>query len=465
MRLFLLDLVRRTHRWIPLMMAAALVAIWSIPEDQAQLGMAFAYSMGTAFMIGPQLMTPLLVPRAIWYLPISRRDVWRATWLLATVGATTMTTLAKLLAMVMPWSEGSFSLATLLLSGLYDFGYAGLGCAVIIVATWPRPSGGPGHLVWPLFKGAADFTLPLGMAAGFFGGRFIGHVLPVHWSEITVRTGAVLAAALGVTVASYFHSAVPLTPANRTAGRHVEARTRRFEPGGLAGLPRLLVHEYAWTLMIGGVLVIGSALVAAVAAGYLQSSESLIGLLRSVLLHVDGSAPPVPGRGLQTFIFLIGFAILAASLSGRFPDMLRHLRVLPLGAARLNALLVAWPAVAWLTAWTGFLALHYLVMGRGVASYHADALLFLAGVSAIAQAVTLRLSLAIRVFTFVFPLGFILGVGPSLPWLLAPRSAVFATTGLACLAAAAALNHRSFARKSTYIPIGPALGVVAPPPR
>ena len=126
---------------------------------------------------------------------------------------------------------------------------------------------------------------------------------------------------------------------------------------------------------------------------------------------------------------------------------------------------MAWPAVTWLTAWTGFLALHYLVMGRGVGSYHADALLFLAGVSAIAQAVTLRLSLAIRVFTFVFPLGFILGVGLSLPWLLAPRPAVFAITGLACLAAAAALNHRSFARKSTYIPIGPALGVVAPPQR
>jgi hypothetical protein len=463
MRLFLLDLVRRTHRWIPPMMAAALIWIWSIPEDKTQLGMAFGYSMGTAFMIGPQLMHPLLTPRAIWYLPISRRDIWRATWLLATVGATTITTIAKLLAMVMPRSEGSFSLPTLLLSSLYDFAYAGLGCAVIIVATRPRPAGGPGHLVWPFFKGAADFALPLGMAVGFFGSPFSGYPLPLHWSEITVRAGAVLAAALGLTVATYFHSAVPLTPANRTAERGVEARTRRFEPGGLSGLPRLLVHEYAWTLMVGSVLVIGSVLVAVVAAGYLASSESLIGFLRSVLLHVDGSPAPVPGTGLQAVIFSIGFAILAASLAARFPEMLRHLRVLPLGAARLNALLLVWPAVVWLTAWMGLLALHYLVMGRGVASYHAGALLFLAGVSAILQAVTRRLSLAFRLFTFVFPLGFIVGVGPSLPWLLAPRPAVFAITGLACLAAAAVLNHRSLSRKSTYIPIGPAIGVVAPP--
>jgi hypothetical protein len=380
------------------------------------------------------------------------------------VGATTITTSAKLVAMVMPWPGSSFSLATLLLSSLCDFTYAGLGCAVIIVATRPRPAGGPGHVVWPVFKGTADFTLPLGMAAGFFGGSFTGHPLPLHWSEITVRTGAVLAAALGVTVAAYFHSAVPLTPANRTAGRRrVEARTRRFEPGGLSGLPRLLAHEYAWTLMVGGVLVIGSALVAVVAAGYLQSSENLIGLLRSVLLHVDGSPPPAPGTGLQAFILSIGFAILAASLVARFPDMLRHLRVLPLGAARLNVLLLVWPALVWLTAWTGLLALHYLVMGRGVASHHAGALLFLAGLSAIVQAVTLRLSLALRVFTFVFPLGFILGTSPFLPWLLAPAPTVFATAGLAGLAAAAVINHRSLSRKSTYTPIGPAIGVAVPP--
>jgi hypothetical protein len=464
MGLFLLDLVRRTHRWIPPMMAAGLVAIWSIPDD-TQLGMALAYSMGTAWVVGPQLMNPLLVPRAIWYLPISRRGIWRATWLLATVRATTITTFAKLLAMVMPWSKGSFSLATILLSSLYDFAYAGLGCAAIIVATRPRPAGGPGHLVWPFFKVAADSALPLGMAVGFFGGRFVGDRLPVHWSGITVRAGAILATALAVTVATYFHSAVPLTPANRTAGRRrMEARTLRFEPGGLSGLPRLLVHEYAWTLMVGGFLVSGSVLVVVVAAKYL-SSESLIGLLRSVLLHVDGSPPPAPGTGLQAFIFLIGFAILAASLAGRFPDMLRHLRVLPLGVARLNALLVVWPALAWLTAWTGLLTLHYFVMGRGVASYHADALLFLSGVSAIVQAVTLRLSLAFRAFTLVLPLGFILGVAPFLPWLLAPAPAVFAATGLASLAAAAVLNHRSLTRKSTYIPIGPALGIAAPPRR
>lgn len=445
-------------------MFAGLVAIWSVAADGTQLVMAFAYSMGTAFMIGPQLMSPLLTPRAIWYLPISRRDIWRATWLLATVGATTITTFAKLLAVVMPWSEGSFSLATLLLSSLYDFAYAGLGCVVIIAATRPRPAGGPGHLVWPFFKGAADFALPLGMAAGFFGGRFIDHLLPVHWSEVTVRAGTVLAAALGLTAATYFHSAAPLTPANRISRRpRVTPGTPRFELGGLSGLPRLLVHEYAWTLMVGGFLMIGSLLVVVVAAKYLQSSESLIGLLRSVLLHMDGTPTPVPGTGLQAFILLIGFAVFAASLSARFPDMLRHLRVLPLGAARLNALLLVWPALVWLTAWTGLLALHYLVMGPGVVSYHADALLFLTGISAIVQAVTLRLSVVFRAFTFALPVGFIAGVAPFLPLLLAPTPTVFAATGGACLAAAAVLNHRSLARKSTYIPIGPAIGVVQTP--
>ena len=283
----------------------------------------------------------------------------------------------------------SFSFATLALSSLYDFAYTGLGCGLIIVATLPRPERGPGATYCPCSAGppwpccqrecSADGS---GAVSLVIGCRSIGR-------RFTVGAGMVLAAALGLSVATYFHSSMPLTPANRTSRRpRVEARAPRLTPGGLSGLPRLLVHESAWTLMAGGVLVIGSVLVVVVAAKYLQSPESLLGLLRSVLLHVDGTPAPGPGTGLQAFILLIIFAVFAASLAARFPDMLRHLRVLPLGAARLNVLLLVWPAVVWLTGWTGLLALHYLVMGRGVVSYHVDALFGLIGISAIVQAMT-----------------------------------------------------------------------------
>ena len=211
--------------------------------------------------------------------------------------------------------------------------------------------------------------------------------------------------------------------------------------------------------MVGGSLVIGSVLVVVVGAKYLQSSGSLIGLLRSVLLRLDGARTTTYGGGLEALILLVAFAVFAASLTARFPDMLRHLRVLPVGAARLEILLIVWPAAFWLIAWIGLLLLHYIVIGQGAVAYHADVMLGLIGVSAIVQALTLRLSGVLRGFAFACSAGLV----PLLPLLAAPTSGRFAAIGIGGLAVAAALNHRSLARTSTYRPIGPAIGVVAPP--
>jgi hypothetical protein len=159
----------------------------------------------------------------------------------------------------------------------------------------------------------------------------------------------------------------------------------------------------------------------------------------------------------EAFILLIGFAIFVASLVARFPAMLRHLRALPVGAARLNALLVLWPAAIWLVAWTGWLSLHYLVLGADIPSYHVDVLLGVIGVSAIVQAMALRFSGFLRAVVFVSS---ILAFVPGLLFVDAPPPAAFAAIGAGLIAGAVMLNVRSLARKSTYDPVGLIFGVM-----
>ena len=209
--------------------------------------------------------------------------------------------------------------------------------------------------------------------------------------------------------------------------------------------------------MIGGFLVLGSLLVVIVAARLMQSPEGVAGVLRSLLLRLDGHVPLRPGEGFNALIVLITFTFFAATLAARFPEMLRHLRVLPLGAARLNVLLTAWPAVIWLGAWTALLGLHYVIIGEGVTSYHADALLGLIGVNAIARALTLRFSGFGKLLVLV-PL---IVVVPLLLFVDAPPPAALVALGFGGLAAAAGLNHRALVRRSTYAPAGP--GVHAGP--
>ena len=119
------------------------------------------------------------------------------------------------------------------------------------------------------------------------------------------------------------------------------------------------------------------------------------------LLVFAGTAPPLPGGVFGVFPSLVWYALFMASLAARFPAMLRHLRVLPLSARQVNTLLVAWPAVIWLTVWTGLAALHYVVVGRGVSSWHVAFFVALAGSSALVQALTLRLVGVLRLFWFI----------------------------------------------------------------
>src|SRR5471032_2459635 len=126
MRLLITDLVRRKYRWPAALLTLGVAAFWSgsgHPDGVGGAPEAFAASLGAAFMMGPLIIAGMPTERAIWYLPISRRDRWRATWLVSTVGPVTLTTAGKLLAQLVPGTPGSLGFSSLTLSSVYDFAY------------------------------------------------------------------------------------------------------------------------------------------------------------------------------------------------------------------------------------------------------------------------------------------------------------------------------------------------------
>src|SRR4051794_11776780 len=157
MRLLVADIIRRKPKGL-IVFAAALLPMWWWGVTEAP-GRVFAMSMGFAFLLGPQTGL-LFLPRATWYLPVTRRDIWRANWLVATAGVTVLTTLIKLTVLLVPSLRKAVGLPDVLLSSLYDLSYCGLGCAFAIAIHHPQPSRGPWRGIWPLVKGTADMALP-----------------------------------------------------------------------------------------------------------------------------------------------------------------------------------------------------------------------------------------------------------------------------------------------------------------
>jgi hypothetical protein len=448
-RLLVADLVRRNAKVTAVFALMLLGMLWVVHwgDDPAR---AFGVSMGVAFMLGPVRIL-WHAPLPIWYLPVARRDAWRSAWLVATVGTTTLTTAIKLFALLAFTRVDGYGIGNVLLSSVYDLAYAGAGCALVFVATYPGPRRAPWRQMWPALAGLASFLLPLGLLPTFV--VLYTDVVPTRWADLTPVSLLVLAATLLLGIASWFYTPRPprWIPDNFmfTTSRLSERprRARRVPAGGvsrLSGVPRLLAHEYAWTLLIMAVMVAGTALAISIAVG-LQYHASPRELFRTALLLLGDTAAPSQGVA-RLLTSLLWFVLVVATLAARFPSMLRHLRVLPLSVRGINLLLVAWPAAIWATVWLALLAAQSLVTGVAPASLHLSLFVGAAGLSAVLQSVTLRLTGPVRVFTFTAAIAIV----PVLQLVSDPSPRAIALLGFTGLLGAALLNHAALRRSSTY---------------
>jgi hypothetical protein len=198
-------------------------------------------------------------------------------------------------------------------------------------------------------------------------------------------------------------------------------------------------------MLIGAGLAFLSVLAAMAIARFTPSRDILADLVRTELRFLDGTFAAPASTGLDALGALIWYGFFIGSLAARFPAMLRHLRVLPISAARMNLLLVCWPIAVWLSAGLILFGAASLVLGEIVPA-RMPVLLALAGLSALAGALTLRVTGIQRIFLLCVAVGLV----PILHAFPVPQSSTLALVGAGALALAAVLNHITLRRSSTY---------------
>lgn len=444
MRLLITDMVRRLWRRPMLTFLAGVTGTWWLWRGHKSV--AFGVSLAAAFVAGPLMTLPSAAVRAIAHLPVSRRDVWRAAWIVAVPGSVLLTTIAKLIGVLLP-GEGTLALSSLFLSSTYDFAYAGIGCALTIVLAQPG-----------LRYGARRYLLaPLHAAAllAFAGGPFwalalpilLPTLLPTRWAHISAGSMALLASALAIAAAGFFHAPRLADRGRRQSSQARRTVPRRFGHERLTGLLRLMLHEFAWSLGIGAVLLVALGLVAAFVSYVTAGPLTLAAFLRMQRLFIfSGSPAPARPPAFESFRLVFWFAFLATSVSSRFPAMIRHLRVLPLGTRRLNLLLVGWPVAVWLLVWVALLVLNVTV-GDGVATLQLPLLVTFAGLSTLVHAITLRWPGRQPMI-----IGPAVVLAPGIGFMSDAHRAVFVALGFGALAIAVAINRNALSRAATYRP-------------
>ncbi len=211
----------------------------------------------------------------------------------------------------------------------------------------PGPATSALRLRWTVARSVAQFLLPLSAVMMFYLPAWTSLTLLARWGALTVTSAAGLSAALALTGTTWFYVPTPPGSANRTgAGSGRAQRPERVRRSRITGLPRLLIGEAGWTIAIGGSLALAGVLVVLVISRVAHSGRELVDLLRQAVRVADAGPAAPHDTGVVAFNMMVWYGLFSAAMATRFSAIMRHLRVLPIGAARLNALLLAGPRLS-----------------------------------------------------------------------------------------------------------------------
>ena len=417
------------------------------------------FSLIFAGVLGPMFVIATTSLRALRHVPVTNRDIWRTTWILATVVTTGVLLATKSIGLLLVTASGgnrSVSAEAMLLSSVYDFSWAGVMLPLIP------------------FLGYAEFavdyrkTVPASLAeAGKFVGLlacfalpvWVSDALPRHVSEFTpVKAGILI-----VCLATAFGTLAWTPRRGLLAGERRRARSAAVPAGAatrtrfadrLTGISRVAV-PYLLAMLT---LPVGTCL--ALAFYGVMSGSGPWWFLPPASTVFD---PTDTGdRGLTYFV-LVPTALV--TMMGLWNPWARLLKVLPLSVRQINALLLLTPFVTWtilwLLAWSAYaLAYEPRTMSVGFA-------FGMAAIGALAHAVLLRFHSSTG--TFWIP-GFLAGLLPPLVNVGlrdgTGAQIVFALIGAVALCTAALVNHHTLTRSTSssrpYRRPQPPFGMPAP---
>lgn len=319
----------------------------------------------------------LLDAREVNTLPISRRELWIVRWWLAVVAPSALLGLATSVASLAGSPAAGPDHTALVL--IFCAGYGG--CYMALTAAFPlagafRPGAwGVARLMIRLV------VIPLGGAALPL---WFAKYLPLQVSDINGPALSTTIAAIGVTIASYFHHpAITEHLTRRINPSKPSAPARPFAHGRLSGMPFLLWKEVRRSL-----LVYFAMLLVGIAYWRVFETRTLVEFFNASGALIFAGLPRGVNIGFPVIVMLLGAGTSDIGQGGE----MRYLRALPMSARRLAAILVAGDVVATATLWIVLLIAHVIVVGTAPQSLRPELFVLVAGLLSIATIARLLVS-------------------------------------------------------------------------
>jgi hypothetical protein len=321
--------------------------------------------------------------RVITQLPVSRRDLWRASWLTAILAAPLAVQVSFAIAR---WSLRSDlpQLEPTIVSIFWSFLYCGLNMAIqrTRYGTFVDAPAAPGRAFVTL-----GMVFPI--IALQFGSPFIfAKYLPHHFSQFGPTTLATAALMCAATVWSFLYEpAIVARPSfrPRNAAAPAAARSNPTSPlnfgDRLTGLRLLFWRTLRRELMIYSFLLAAALIAALMLAPDFREA-----------LRIGGALPfsDHPEKLIEPMVYgaLLTFTAMADILTA---PQLRPLRALPLSTSRLAALPLLLGVISAMSLWTVLLVVHLSVLSTDPVSLRFDLFLAVAGTLTLMRATRLAL--------------------------------------------------------------------------
>ena len=217
------------NRWLYSMVVVMLLPFWLAfaVSGSNPLPIITSLSLSFAVVLGPMAVIATMGLRELRHLPVTNRDLWRATWVVGTVVAAGVLLVAKTVSALLVAAFGgspTVSAEAILLSTVYDFTWAGT-----VLPLFPL-LGHAGHAVahrGTLAASCAAAAPTAAVLAGFGLPILVSDALPTRLGEFTSATTGVLVAGLAIAF-----GALAWTPERGVlAGERAQARRAFVSPG------------------------------------------------------------------------------------------------------------------------------------------------------------------------------------------------------------------------------------------
>jgi hypothetical protein len=391
MWLLILDVIRR--RWLRILGTVALLGAWWLGhlgevQDTAGTQPLRNLSMCAAFWLGPLMALSELGKPVLRLMPVSRRDIWMAGVMLATVIATTCTTIAKLVALSVAALSGghvSLGLSSIALSSVCDFLYGGAFAGLVTFYPLSRL-----RSRWGLVSIAGEFLL----AIAWLGGPLWPLLVPVpaHWPDLVGPRGFGLAPLWAATAAALTATAFVRTPSivsrrRRGAFAGATARPVGARPSATP-MPDRVVRKRVRDDLDGIALLAWNTATWAFLGLVFFLVLDALWLHTTVALSLHGWPRFVAPRG-TAFVLVIAFGLTAAvTRSTTGLTSMRVIRTLPLGVWQLTALLIGVPLLQLFIWYAALAAIHFAIPSYLPVALHPGRVLGVVAVVAVATMIS-----------------------------------------------------------------------------